>query len=99
MVETPDYIERRFEHAPDKDGFFSEVWLDEANDREFTVTSESVVRISYLPSNRNIGAWSVSEHSLDFWEGEDGQMLTHPSRFDSENEARAKVDELVGERC
>lgn len=99
MVETPNYIESRFEHDSEQDGFFTEVWLDEANAREFIVTPESVVRISHLPSNRDIGAWSVSEHSLDFWEGEDGQMLTPPSRFDSEDDAREKVAELVDERC
>jgi hypothetical protein len=94
MVKIPNYIESRFEHAPDKDGFFTEVWLDRSNNREFIVTPESIIRLSRVG-----GEWSVSEHSRDFFESIGGKMLTPPKRFSSEEDARENVDKLVDERC
>jgi predicted DNA-binding WGR domain protein len=82
------YLEDNFEQV--EEGSLFDEYIDEANERRFWETPETIVRLSKIGDS-----WSVSEHTEHFFEIGRTQMLVAPERFDKRNDAMERVKELI----
>jgi len=82
------YLEDNFEQV--EEGFFVDEYIDEANERRFWETPETIVRLSKIGDS-----WSVSEHTEHFFEIGRTQMLVAPEHFDERDDAIERAQELI----
>jgi len=82
------YLEDNFEQV--EEGFFVDEYIDEANERRFWETPETIVRLSKIGDS-----WSVSEHTEHFFEIGRTKMLVAPERFDERDDAMKRAQELI----